>query len=169
MQSEPRRRPYLRPLLIAVGIFAVMGATMSFLLFGRWTTVSEAETAEAERLLDAAASAAGGGTPYIEIAADGTVVVHHEQESVRSPGFGSLNLMAWIPAERRILRVEYPHWFVRLKTMSTFNLGTMIAAARRDWAHLGLSIDYDDLRRRGPGLLLDNRSAAGVRLLLWSE
>lgn len=169
MQPEPRRRPSPRPLLIAVGVFVVMGATMSFLLFGRWTTVTEAETAEAERLLDAAAAAAGGGTPYIEIADDGTVVVHHEQERARSPGFGSLHLVAWLPAERHILRVEYPHWFVRLKTMSAFNLGTMIAASRRDWAQLGLSIGYGDLRRRGRGLLLDNRGVDGTRLLLWIE
>lgn len=169
MQREPHRRPGRRPLLIVVGILAVMGATMSFLLFGRWTSLTEAGTTGAERMLDEAVAAAGGGTPYIEIVADGAVVVHREQEGIRPPGFGSLVLMAWLPTEGRVLRIEYPHWFVRLKTMSTFNLGTMIAASRRDWAHLGLSIDYDDLSRRGPGLLLDNRGADGTRLLLWVE
>jgi hypothetical protein len=57
---------------------------------------------------------------------------------------------------------------VRLKTASSFNLGTMIAAARQDWGHLDLSITYNDLRRRGPALVLDHRLENGARIVLWT-
>ncbi len=67
-----------------------------------------------------------------------------------------------------MLRLDYPHWFVRLKTMSSLNLGTIIATLRRDWGQIDLSISYADLRRRGPALLLDYRLANGARIVLWT-
>jgi hypothetical protein len=162
-----RRRHTLA--LVSLALFVLAGAVMSYLFLWRWTNVTAAVEAEAMELLDAAARAAGGGVPYIEIAPGGAVRVHREQESPAGPGFATLTLMDWIPAEGRIIRVDYPRWFVRLKTMSVFNLGTMIAAVRRDWKHIDLRIDYEDLRRRGPGLLLDHRTGAGGRLLLWTS
>ncbi len=78
-------------------------------------------------------------------------------------------MLAWTPAEEKILRWTYPRWFVRLKTSSSVNLGTMIAALKKDWDHLDLSVSYADLQRRGPALLLDHRLANGARIMLWTS
>jgi len=81
----------------------------------------------------------------------------------------ALTLLGWSSSEEKLLRVDYPRWFVRLKTAASFNLGTMISVARGDWGHLDLSVTFDDLRRRGPGLLLDHRIENGSRILLWTS
>ena len=161
-------RPWLRPLLVGLAVFVMAAGAMSFMFFGRWTHVTDALPPEAQRILTAAVVEAGGGPPYIEIAADRTVVVHRSQE-VQTPGdFDTLILLFWTPGEEKILRLDYPHWFVRLKTSSSFNLGTMIAAVRKDWGNLDLSVSYDDLVRRGPALLLDHQLANGSRIVVWT-
>ena len=38
----------------------------------------------------------------------------------------------------------------------------------KDWEHLDLSVTYGDLRRHGPGLLLDHTAASGARVMLWA-
>jgi len=168
MTAAPPRRPWLRPLLIGLGVFAIAGAVMSFLFFARWTDVTDARQAAADSVFTAAIAEAGGGTPYIEIAADGSVLVHREQEGSELTAFDTLTLLAWSPEDEKVLRLNYPRWFVRLKTASSFNLGTMIAMVRHDWGHLDLSVSYNDLRRRGPALLLDHRLANGARIVLWT-
>ena len=169
MNKAASDRPWLRPLIGGLVVFAILAGFMSYLFFVSWTDVTDARQVEADRVFAAAVVEAGGGAPYIEIAADGTVVVHRDQESPESRGFETLVLLAWTSADEKILRLEYPHWFVRLKTSSSFNLGTMISAVRKDWQHLDLSVSYGDLVRRGPALLLDHRLENGSRIMLWTE
>jgi len=168
MTGVNRRRAMSRPLAIGVGLFVAAAAAMTYFFFFDWSSVREASEEEARRILASAVDEAGGDAPYIVIDETGVVTVNRDQEHDEPVGFGTLRLMAWLPEEERVLTLDYPHWFVRLKTMSSLNLGTMIAAALRDWEQLDLSVSYDDLRRRGPGLLLDHRQAGGVRIVLWS-
>ena len=163
------RRPWLRPLLVGLGVFVMAAGAMSFMFFGQWTHVTDAVPSAAERILTAAVVEAGGGPAYIEIAADGTVIVHRDQEGQAPGSFSTLTLLVWTPGEEKILRLDYPHWFVRLKTSTSFNLGTMITALRKDWGHLDLSVSYADLVRRGPALLLDHQLENGSRIVLWTS
>jgi hypothetical protein len=150
-------------------VFVAAVAGTSFLFLASWTKVNDASLVEADRVFSAAIAEAGGGPPFIEIADDGTVVIHREQESEKMRGFDTLTLLYWTPANGEIRRVDYPHWFVRLKTSSAVNLGTMIAAARKDWGHLDLSVSYDDLMRRGPALLLDHELENRSRIMIWTS
>lgn len=168
MNKEPSRRPWFRPLIGGLVIFGIAAAVMSYLFLVSWTEVTDAEFSEAERIFSAAIIEAGGGTPYIEIAGDGTILVHREQEGDELRDFDTLTLLAWNPVGEKILRLDYPRWFVRLKTSSSVNLGTMIAAMRKDWGHLDLNVSFDDLRRRGPALLLDHKLESGARIVLWT-
>ncbi|MEN8008681.1 MAG: hypothetical protein ABFS42_16855 [Candidatus Krumholzibacteriota bacterium] len=169
MKTDGPHRPWLRPLLGVLIVFAILAAFMSYMFFVRWTDVTDALPTEADRIFAAAIIDAGEGPPYIEIAADGTVVVHREQEGNGTGGFDTLTLLAWTATEKKLLRLDYPGWFVRLKTSSSLNLGTMIAAVRKDWGHLDLSVSYADLARRGPALLLDHRLENGSRIMLWTS
>ncbi len=168
-REDRRTRPWLRPLLAALAVIAVAGVVLSFQLLGRWTRVTTVAPAEVDRVFAAARAEAGGGPPYVEIAADGRVTVHHELEPAHPRPFAVLTLLAWSPGEQKAVRIDYPRWFVRLKTSSFVNLGTMIAAARKDWRHLDLQIKYGDLVRRGPAPILDEQSGTGARILLWTS
>ncbi len=167
-KSSTSGRSRWTPWLLGFLVFALAAAGMSYVFFSRWTEVTDALPPEAERLFRSAVVEAGGGTPYIEFSADGTALIHHEQEGTGPVDFHTLTLLAWLPEEEKVLRIDYPRWFVWLKTFSSLNLGTMISVVRRDWKHLDLSVSYEDLRRRGPGLLLDHRMANGTRILLWT-
>ena len=169
MNEKSPRRPWFRPLMGCLIVFVMAAVTMSYLFLGRWTDVKDAEPSEAGLVFAAAIITAGGGTPYIEIADDGTVLVHHNQEPGEPEKFDTLTLLAWTPTDEKILRLDYPRWFVQLKTSTSVNLGTMIAAARGDWGQLDLSINFDDLSRRGPALLLDHQLENGARIVLWTS
>ena len=169
MKETVRRRPWLKPLLVTVGIFLTAAAVFAYVFLVEWVDVIDVRPAEVEAQFAAALVEAGGGQPYIEITDGDEVVIHHELESPQPRPFDTLTLLAWTPSDGRILRIDYPRWFVRLKTYSSYNLGTAIAMFRRDWEHIDLSIRYKDLQRRGPGLLLDHDLANGARLMLWTS
>jgi hypothetical protein len=168
MKPTKAQRPWRRPLLGVLVFLAIAAATFGSVFLGSWTSVQEVVPAEIDKFFVEALREAGGGTPYIEIEQSGTAVVHHEQETVGAELFETLTLLAWAPGDEKVLRVDYPRWFVRLKTSTFVNLGTIVAAARKDWNHLDLSISYGDLLKRGPGLLLDHRSQSGARIVLWT-
>ena len=169
MKETLRRRPWLKRLLTAAALLIVVFAVFAYVFLMEWVEVADVQPAEVGTRFAAALVEAGGGPPYIEITDGGEVVIHHELESQHPRTFDTLTLLAWTPSDNRILRIDYPRWFVRLKTYSSLNLGTAIAMVRRDWAHLDLSIRYKDLQRRGPGLLLDHRLTNGARLMLWTS
>jgi hypothetical protein len=77
--------------------------------------------------------------------------------------------VAWDPGHERLLRIDFPFWFVRLKMSRALNLGTFTSVLAQDWQTLDLKVAEDDLQRRGPGLILDIASADGALLLLWTE
>ncbi len=168
MKPTKTQRPWLRPLLGVLVFLTIVGVTFSSVFLGRWTSVRGVVPAEIDQFFVAALLEAGGGTPYIEIGDSGDAVVHHEQEKAGVVPFDTMTLLVWAPGDEKVLRVDYPRWFVRLKTSSFLNLGTMIAAARKDWTNLDLSVSYGDLKKRGPGLLLDHRSQSGTRIVLWT-
>jgi len=68
-----------------------------------------------------------------------------------------------------MVRVGFPYWFVRMKMTDSLNLGTLTSVLARDWEHLDLSVSERDLERRGPGLVLDQQTERGARIVLWTE
>ena len=161
-------RRWLRPVLGTLAAVAIIGVAMSWTMLGSWTEMLAVVPAEIEQTFADARVEAGAGEPYIEVLENGEVLVHREQEQVKPVGFGALVFLAWAPGDEKVLRVQYPRWFVRVKTSSFVNLGTMIAALRKDWRQLDLSVSYADLMKRGPGLLLDHQAQSGARILLWA-
>lgn len=163
------RHPFIKPgPTVVIVLVAVVAIGLAYRYLLDWTEVTAPLPPEADVAFAVAREQAGGGTPYIEIDATGPTV-HHDQEAMEARGFAELRLLAWSPDEQRLVRMSFPRWFVWLKTSSRMNLGTMIAATERDWAHLDLDVGYEDISLRGPGLLLDHRRADGSRLMLWTE
>jgi hypothetical protein len=165
--ASPPSRRRSRPLAVGCALFIAIGTTVMFALFSRWSDVRDALPPEAEQAFSAARQEAGGGPAYIEIASEG-VVVNRDLEHAEPVGFAKLKVLAWSVSEQKLIRVEYPRWFVQMKISWGPNLGTMISALRGDLGHLDLSVKYRDLQRLGPGLVLDHTAQSGSRIMLWT-
>jgi len=148
---------------------AAVGLGVSSWMFSRWSRLETATPEQAARAFAEALAAAGGGIPYIAIAADGSVRVHRELERDVPADLTTLHLLAWEPARQRLVVVDFPFWFVRMKMTRKLNLGTLTSALARDWEHIDLSVTEEDLQRRGPGLVLDHTAAGGARIVMWTQ
>lgn len=75
-----------------------------------------------------------------------------------------LSVLVWEPDNERLVRVSLPFWLLRFgrqKIRVTHN------EAGKDLSRLDL--DFDELERVGPALVLDYRNHDGVRVLLWTH
>jgi hypothetical protein len=161
-------------LRVAVGLalLALTMAVASWIRLASWRSHDTATPAGARAAHDgarAAAGATGDAAPYLEITPAGEVVVHRAQEQDEPVTLATLHVLAWQPSAQRLVRVDFPWWFVRLKLSRTVGLGTMVAAVAGDWEGLDLGVSEDELERRGPALLLDHARADGARIVLWTE
>jgi hypothetical protein len=106
--------------------------------------------------------------PLLEITATGDhpgIVVHRERLPVSPAPVTTVRGLAWRAADESLMEVRLPFWFVRMKLAGgRASLGALLPAG---WDVVRVS--SDDLGRRGPGLLLDERRRSGDRLLLWAE
>ncbi len=155
--------------LVGLALLAAAGLGLSTWLFSQWARVRTVEPAEAEQAFVAALARSGGGRPYIEISGDGAVSVHREMEGAHPVPVQALHLVALEPGRRQIVEVAFPFWLVRAKLTGTLNAGTLTTLVAGDWANLDLRVTGDDLRKRGPGLILDHHPTRGGRILLWTE
>lgn len=162
--------------LVAAAIAVVAGVAMgvSAVLLSRWSTLRPAAQAEAERIFDSVREHAAhwgdaADRSYLSIDATGRIHVDRRLEHERPVDLGSLHLLAWDEDSQRLLDAQFPWWFVRLKMNDRINLGTFTTALSGDWEHLDLKISIEELRRRGPGIVLDHTRADSSRVLLWSE
>jgi hypothetical protein len=146
---------------------AVLG--LSVLVLSSWTKLRSATAPEASSAFDTALAEMVSRSPYLEISQEGTVQVHRELEQPEPADLDVLHVLTWEPATTRLLQLDFPFWFVRLKMSRTLNLGTLASVLVHDWGSFDLSVTEDDLARRGPGLVLDTTRADGSRMLLWTD
>jgi hypothetical protein len=76
----------------------------------------------------------------------------------------TLNIMAYDPDEKHVVRMDLPFWLLRLKMQGTrFDVG----GNNVDLAKLRLTVE--DLERFGPTLILDQKDGEGSRVLIWTQ
>lgn len=155
--------------LLVLTILAAVGIRIAADMFSRWTEVGTVTPAAAGREFAIALRQAGGGIPYVEIAPDGEVIVHRDQESIEPTPLDTLHLVAWDSSTGGLVRIDFPFWFVRLKMTDTINLGTITTVLAEDWDNLDLKVSVEDLERRGPAVVMDHTLVDGSRILLWTE
>jgi len=76
----------------------------------------------------------------------------------------TLNIMAYDPGEKHVVRVNVPFWILRLKMR-----GTRIDVGGNDVDLAKLRLTVEDLERFGPTLILDQKDSDGARVLIWSQ
>ncbi len=138
-------------------------------MLSNWSEVGTATGTDAERAFGEALAEAGNSAPYLEISAEGTVQIHRELEGDTPLSLETLVVLAWEPEGERLVRVDLPYWFVRMKMTDSLNLGTLLSVLAKDWRNLDLRVAERDLELRGPGLLLDHTSLDGARILLFTK
>jgi len=149
-------------------VLAAAGVVTFSLLLASWSAVESVSAERAQQAFARALAELDDDAPYVTLTEDG-VAVDRSLEGTERSELANLVALVWEPDRGRLVRVAFPYWFVRVKTTDSLNLGTLIAAASRDWRRLKLSVSVADLERRGPGLVLDHTRANGARVLLWSE
>ena len=75
-----------------------------------------------------------------------------------------LYLLAFDPADGRLVRFNIPFWLLRIKTA---NATIDLNGNRMDLEDLRLSVQ--DLERLGPALIVDHVGPEGERVLVWSR
>ncbi|MFQ5717955.1 MAG: hypothetical protein ACE5IK_00260 [Acidobacteriota bacterium] len=162
-------RRWVARLGVGLVAMAVGGVGIFWIMFSSWSDLATVDESAAAAVFAEAIARSGGGVPYVEIPADGPAVVHRELERDTPADLRRLHLLGWDPAGRRLLRIDFPFWFVKAKMTRSVNLGTLTSALSGDWQHLDLRVSEEDLQRRGPALVLDTSRADGARLLLWTD
>jgi hypothetical protein len=152
-----------------VASLAVVGIGVSALMFSHWSDLEHATVPEVSDAFATAIRRAGGPAAYLRIDSQGRVQVNRQLESDHPTKLRTLHLLAWDPKQEKLLQVAFPYWFVRVKMNEKINLGTITSALSHDWDKLDLKISTQELRLRGPGVVLDHTGTNGMRVLLWSE
>jgi hypothetical protein len=161
LSMPPRlgRRIVLVSLACAVGGLIILGG-----LVWRAVTIGDAAPERVAEVFAAARTALRTRTPLVDIDEQGHVT-RRESEPTRTPQpIGRVKAMAYQPRVERIVRADVPFWFLKLK-------GPAARLALRDTGVdlERLGITPADLERHGPGIVVDQLSSSGARLLVWTE
>jgi hypothetical protein len=167
--ERPATRRWLAPVVLGLTLVALLNIVLWGSLAARWTDARQAGLAEAAAAFSAARGATGEQLAYLWLDGAGSVHVRRDLEGPDRIPLRHLHVLAWEPTSKRLVRVDLPFWFVRLKTMGPMNLGSLTGAVAGDWGSLGLRVTEDDLERRGPALVLDEARPDGARILVWTE
>ncbi len=107
--------------------------------------------------------------PFIEIPAgdlESTPIVHREQMAKEPTTLNSLQVLAWGPRDKKLVRLTLPMWLLRLSGSRGVHLSNRDAPLSSD---MSLNVTAEELERHGPGLILDITTPHGERVLVWAE
>jgi hypothetical protein len=158
-----------RRIWLGLAALAVAWLAVAMIVFASWTEFETANQTLAEQAFESSLNLCADRRAYLVGESGGSFVVNRELEGSELQDLNTLHLMYWQADEKRLTRMNFPIWFVRVKTTHSINLGTYTSLLAGDWAHFELSVTVQDLQRRGPGLILDHQLAEQDRLLLWTD
>jgi hypothetical protein len=156
----------IRPRIVALALAA--GAVVGFTIFGvlayRATTVERADAPEALRRFASIRASTGGGAPLLTLNDQGRVIRRQDPPPAGRPRPTRLGVLAYRGADQRLVTVDIPFWFFKLKGPAA------------QFAVRGTGLDFErleitaaDLERYGPAVVIDHEAASGDRLLVWTE
>jgi len=146
-----------------VGAMAVAG--MGYYLFTTHFDTKVTSPASASVEFEQVKAQFIGQKPLIELDERGRFLRANPDRPGRSdtPRPDQLYVLAFDPADERIVKVTIPFWLLRLKSRGTidFNGGQLELE--------DLKLTVEDLERFGPTLIVDHKSSGGERVLVWSQ
>jgi hypothetical protein len=158
--------------VIIVGVVAVtaVGGTAFFIYRHVNASFTPSENAETE--FGQARGRFAGQQPLIELRRDDEPVLHRDllKRQAEADGDGrkleSLRVLAYDPRERKLVRVSIPFWLLRLAPSKRFSF---LNDNGIDFDSDRVRLTVEDLERRGPGLILDQKDRKGSQVLVWTE
>jgi hypothetical protein len=146
-----------------IAIAGAIGLTVFGFLAWRSVHVEHMEANEALRRFVEIRERFSGQEPILRIGPDGRMMRRSAPTSpMQAPE--DFYVLAYHAAAQRLVRADVPFWFLTLKGPAA------------QFALRGTGLDLDrlgaspaDLKRYGPSLILDEVSADGGRLLVWTE
>ena len=141
------------------------GVSLFAVLAWRATSSEAIGPAAAMRRLDALHARLGSAVPILSLSSDGTVI-NRAPAPADAPAAPPHRIVVSVyrADTNRLVETRIPFWFFRIKAPAAdFALeGTGLSFRR-------LGITADDLRRYGPRVVIDHRTAGAGRLLVWTE
>lgn len=156
--------------VIIIGLFAlaVVGGTAFFIY--RHVDARFTNDTTADQEFSAARARFVGQRPLIEIRRDGDEPILHRDllRDAKMPEkpLETLRVLAYDDDSGKLVRVNIPFWLLRMfpsKNLSFLNDEGIDIDTRR------IRVTLDDIERRGPGLLLDQKDRHGSQVLVWTE
>jgi hypothetical protein len=147
-----------------LGLVAAVGA--GFYFVSRHMDTQAVTPADAVVAFEAERARFEGQRPLVELDSQGRFVRARADEPMPEAAErpGHLHLLAYDPADGRIVRFRLPFWLLRTRA----GRGTVdIDGTRIDLQELNLTVE--DLERYGPALLVDHEAPDGQRVLVWSQ
>jgi len=168
------RQTWVSILIAAVIILGILGLSVvggTALFVYRHVNSEFTGNKIAEQEFASARARFAGQQPLIEISQNEEPTIHRDQiPPAPRPGrpLESLRVLAYDEHAGKIVRVAIPFWLLRLvpsRHLSFLNDQGIDVDIDSD----RVSLTLDDLDRRGPGLILDQRDHRGSRVLVWTE
>ena len=157
------RRPV--PILIFVFIACALAGLLIFgIMSWRATSIERLEPTAASQRVESIRQRFAGAGPVLRLGADGTVIDRRPPGNGGAHAIANIFVMTYDASARRLTETRIPFWFFRVK------------APAAEYAFGGTGLDFRklgvtaaDLRRYGPALIVDHTTAAGGRLVVWTE
>jgi hypothetical protein len=146
----------------------LVAATLGLAGFGymAWNAVSveRADESDAAQQFRAARATFGSALPMLQTEASGRIVRRPSPPREETSRLERLRILVYQVRQRRLVRADVPFWFVSLK-------GPALQYAVRDTGVdlERLGVTAADLRRHGPGPILDETRPNGDSVLVWVE
>jgi hypothetical protein len=150
-------------LVLVVGV--AMVAIVGYVIYQQFAfQATSATEVSAAREFDRAALRFAGQRPYLVIRHGEPEIATEEGPSPGAP-VEALHVMVWQPDEGKLVKLNIPFWLLRL----TKGKPIRVTGSDAETSAMRLNIRPEQLERRGPGLVLDHRTRAGERVLIWAE
>lgn len=150
--------------LLWVGLAAVLGVGVFLTMAWRATTVTETGPDGATDRVEAVCRSFAGSESLLVLAPPGRYVRRDPPPPPRSGKISHLYVLAYRVALGRLIEVDVPFWFFKLKAPAAQFL---VDGTGFDLNDLGVTAA--DLERQGPGIILDLEGPDGERLFIWTD
>ena len=158
-------RTWVKGTIAGVALVALCGLALAglgaYFVLGTLET-RDASEAEALREMDAVRARFGARRPLVEIAD----VRRADIRINRLQGAGglrvtTLHIINWNPKSRELVRTELPLWLMQFSSINLLSQLGVVPA--------GLRLTVSDIKRYGPGIVVDYGSLGSVRLMVWAD
>lgn len=154
--------------IVMLGVAAIGGA--AYWMYSHIQTQTVAENTAGDSFARTRARFSGQ-QPLIEIGDRDNVVIHREAEASPTSNAGTplktLRAMVYNPDDNRMVDINIPFWLLRLAPSGGRFSFLNDNGVNFDSDRVRLTLD--DIERRGPGLILDQRDRRGSLVLVWTE